>query len=41
MKMILTANKKEEANKLFTQIKEKYETSREGLNIDAYIAMTE
>ena len=34
-------NKKEEANKLFKQIKEKYETSREAVNIDAYIAMTE
>ncbi|WP_264560553.1 tetratricopeptide repeat protein [Flavobacterium sp. N2270] len=39
--LALIANKKEEANKLFTQIKEKYETSKEGLNIDAYIAMTE
>lgn len=37
----LAANKKEEANKMFTQIKEKYETSREALNIDAFIAMTE
>ena len=39
--LALSANKKEEAIKLFVQIKEKYETSREGLNIDAYIAMTE
>jgi len=33
-------NKKEEANKLFTEIKDKYETSREAQNIDAYIEMT-
>lgn len=39
--LALASNKKEEANKLFTQIKEKYESSREGLNIDAFIAMTE
>jgi tetratricopeptide (TPR) repeat protein len=39
--LALTANKKEEAHKMFVQIKEKYETSREGLNIDAFIAMTE
>lgn len=39
--LALVANNKTEANKLFTQIKEKYETSKEGLNIDAYIAMTE
>ena len=39
--LALAANKKEEANKMFTQIKEKYETSREALNIDAFIAMTE
>lgn len=37
----LTAGKKAEANKLFVEIKEKYETSKEGMNIDAYIAMTE
>ena len=37
----LTAGKKAEANKLFVQIKEKYETSKEGMNIDAFIAMTE
>ena len=34
-------NKKEEAHGLFLQIKEKYETSREAANIDAFIAMTE
>lgn len=39
--LALLSNDKAEANKLFTQIKEKYETSREGLNIDAFIAMTE
>lgn len=33
-------NKKEEANKLFTQLKEKYETSREAMNVDTYIEMT-
>lgn len=37
----LTAGKKAEANKLFVEIKEKYETSKEGMNIDAFIAMTE
>jgi tetratricopeptide (TPR) repeat protein len=37
----LAANKKAEANKMFTEIKEKYETSREATNIDAFIAMTE
>ena len=39
--LALASNNNAEANKLFTQIKEKYETSREGSNIDAYIAMTE
>jgi len=34
-------NKKEEAHAMFTTIKEKYETSREAVNIDALIAMTE
>ncbi|MFD2891626.1 tol-pal system YbgF family protein [Flavobacterium chuncheonense] len=34
-------NKNEEAHGLFLQIKEKYETSREAANIDAFIAMTE
>ena len=33
-------DKKEEANQLFSEIKEKYETSREALNIDEYIEMT-
>jgi tetratricopeptide (TPR) repeat protein len=37
----LTSGKKAEAHKLFLQIKEKFETSKEGLNIDAFIAMTE
>ncbi|MGV3460935.1 MAG: tetratricopeptide repeat protein [Flavobacterium sp.] len=37
----LAMNKKEDALKNFTQIKEKYETSAEGANIDAYIARTE
>lgn len=39
--LALINNKKEEANKLFVEIKEKYETSREAANIDAYILMTE
>ena len=39
--LALLNNKKEEANKLFLEIKEKYETSREAANIDAYILMTE
>jgi len=39
--LALLNNKKAEANKLFVEIKEKYETSREALNIDAYILMTE
>ncbi|WP_130736450.1 hypothetical protein [Flavobacterium sp. J27] len=34
-------NKKAEAHAMFTTIKEKYETSREAMNIDALIAMTE
>lgn len=33
-------NKKEEANKLYTQIKENYEGMRESMNVDAYIEMT-
>ena len=37
----LDAGKKAEANKLFVEIKEKYETSKEGMNIEAFIAMTE
>lgn len=37
----LTAGKKEAAHQLFVEIKEKYETSKEGMNIDAFIAMTE
>lgn len=36
--LALTVNKKEEALKHFNQIKEKYETSQQGVNIDAYIA---
>ncbi|VXC37767.1 conserved hypothetical protein [Flavobacterium sp. 9AF] len=34
-------NKKAEAHAIFSTIKEKYETSREAVNIDALIAMTE
>ena len=37
----LAEGKKAEAHKLFVEIKEKYETSKEGMNIDAFIAMTE
>jgi len=37
----LLNNKKEEANKLFVELKEKYENSREAINIDAFILMTE
>lgn len=37
----LEMGKKAEALKLFTQIKEKYETSQEAANIDAMIAMAE
>ncbi len=37
----LAVGKKAEAHKLFVEIKEKYETSKEGMNIDAFIAMTE
>ena len=37
----LAAGKKAEASKLFVEIKEKYETSKEGMNIDGFIAMTE
>ena len=37
----LATGKKAEAHKLFVEIKEKYETSKEGMNIDAFIAMTE
>jgi tetratricopeptide (TPR) repeat protein len=39
--LLVVSGKKAEANKLFVEIKEKYETSKEGMNIDAYIAMTE
>jgi tetratricopeptide (TPR) repeat protein len=39
--LYLTAGKKAEAHALFVEIKEKYETSKEGMNIDAFIAMTE
>lgn len=37
----LALNKKADALKYFNEIKEKYETSAEGANIDAYIAMVE
>lgn len=37
----LEQKKKAEANKYFTQIKEKYSKSAESVSIDAYIAMTE
>jgi tetratricopeptide (TPR) repeat protein len=39
--LALLNDRKDEANKLFVEIKEKYETSREAANIDAYILMTE
>ncbi|MFN7044288.1 MAG: tetratricopeptide repeat protein [Flavobacterium sp.] len=39
--LYVTTGKKAEAHKLFVEIKEKYETSKEGMNIDAFIAMTE
>ncbi|CAM3849017.1 hypothetical protein FLCU109888_04750 [Flavobacterium cucumis] len=39
--LLVTSGKKAEAHKLFVTIKEKYETSKEGMNIDAFIAMTE
>lgn len=39
--MALTLNKKDEALKNFNEIKEKYESSSEGVNIEAYIAMAE
>ncbi len=39
--LLVASGKKAEANALFVTIKEKYETSKEGMNIDAYIAMTE
>lgn len=38
--LALLNNKKAEANELFTQIKEKYEDSREAMNVEAYIEMT-
>jgi len=37
----LLMNNKADALKYFKEIKEKFETSPEGINIDAYIAMTE
>lgn len=37
----MVLNKKEDALKYFTEIKEKYETSPEGVNIEGYIAMAE
>lgn len=39
--LALTMKKKEEALKFFKAIKDKYETSAQGANIDAYIAMAE
>lgn len=39
--MALVLNKKEDALKYFTEIKEKYETSPEGMTIDGYIARAE
>ena len=39
--LLVVSGKKAEANKLFVEIKEKYETSKEGMNLDAYLAMTE
>ncbi|MGV7105471.1 tetratricopeptide repeat protein [Flavobacterium sp. U410] len=39
--LALLNNKKEEAHGLFVKIKENYENSREAMNIDMYIAMTE
>ena len=39
--LLVLSGKKAEANKLFVEIKEKYETSKEGMNIEAFIAMTE
>jgi tetratricopeptide (TPR) repeat protein len=39
--ILLATKKKPEALKYFTEIKEKYETSPEGITIDAYIAMAE
>jgi tetratricopeptide (TPR) repeat protein len=39
--LALIMNKKAEALKYFTEIKEKYETTSQGVNIDAYIALAE
>ncbi|MCW4470450.1 tetratricopeptide repeat protein [Flavobacterium sp. MFBS3-15] len=39
--LLVGMNKKAEALKYFNEIKEKYETSPEGVSIDAYIAMAE
>ena len=39
--LLLAGNKKAEALKYFNEIKEKYSTSQEAMNIDAYISMTE
>lgn len=39
--LALSLNKKEDALKYFKEIKEKYETSQEGMSIDAYIAELE
>lgn len=40
-KLALSINKKDDALKYFKEIKDKYETTPEGTNIDAYIAMLE
>jgi tetratricopeptide (TPR) repeat protein len=39
--LFLSSGKKAEANKLFVEIKEKFESSKEAQNIEALIAMTE
>lgn len=39
--LFMSSGKKAEANKLFIEIKEKFETSKEAQNIEALIAMTE
>lgn len=39
--LLLAGNKKAEALKYFNEIKEKYSTSQEAMNIDAYISRTE
>ncbi|RZJ63955.1 MAG: hypothetical protein EOO45_19685 [Flavobacterium sp.] len=39
--LALVLNKKEDALKYFTEIKDKYETTQEGMNIEAHIARAE